>query len=203
MSLNLWMLATAIAFGFAHAFEVDHLTAVSNFVSQGKGRKASLWLGAKWAIGHAVTLTVFGSFLFVLKFSISEPLAMSLERLVGLSMLCLGLWSLKKLKRSDYIHSHSKTKHGRGSLFLGMLHGLAGTAAFAGQSVIALASSYSFVLLYTLAFSLGVCVAMALYALCFGIVMHYMELKSQRLQKTIRLATALWTAAVGATWALK
>jgi hypothetical protein len=51
---------------------------------------------------------------------------------------------------------------------MGMLHGAAGTAAFVGEALVAVSQTYLAVFLYTLFFSIGVLVAMALYAGALG-----------------------------------
>jgi high-affinity nickel permease len=46
--------------GFIHAFEADHLLAVSNIVSQRNNVKLSLKDGIFWGLGHTSTIFLVG-----------------------------------------------------------------------------------------------------------------------------------------------
>ena len=194
----------------SHAFEVDHLTAGSAFVAtKPRPRQAALF-GAKWAVGHGVSLLIFGSVLFALKLSIEPSLAAVFERLVGVALLGLGVWTLYRLRRNlpgsahhhhlvhqhgrshDHSHGHGEHRHD-GPVWMGILHGIAGTAAFAGQAIVVASQSYAFVVLYTLVFSAGVLVSMAAFAGVLGSVLG-------RAGRGMQVAMALWACAVGLVW---
>jgi ABC-type nickel/cobalt efflux system permease component RcnA len=153
--------------------------------------------GIQWAIGHGLSLLLLGSILFALKLTIAESLAGSLEQIVGVVLIALGLWTLYQLRPGELHHTHShhhhehghardghqhgehhhgehhhehptphvhadgtthSHSHGKGSLWMGMLHGAAGTAAFVGEALVAVSQTYLAVFLYTLFFSIGVLV---------------------------------------------
>ncbi|MBI3557429.1 MAG: hypothetical protein HY074_14285, partial [Deltaproteobacteria bacterium] len=109
------LIAGSFAFGLAHAFEVDHLTAVSAFVATKPRPREAVVFGAKWAVGHGVSLLIFGSVLFALKLALSPSLAAVFERLVGVALLGLGVWTLYQLRGnlnvSDH-HHHLLHRHG-------------------------------------------------------------------------------------------
>src|SRR5688572_26148062 len=94
----LLILAGAVGLGATHAFEVDHMTAVSTFVAQRPTPRQALTFGFKWALGHGTTLLLFGTFLYLMKLTLSDPVAHGLERLVGLALLVLGCWTLMRLR---------------------------------------------------------------------------------------------------------
>ena len=58
--------------GFTHAFEADHLLAVSNIVSRRNSIKMSIKDGIYWGLGHASTIFIIGLLMIVFKASISE-----------------------------------------------------------------------------------------------------------------------------------
>ena len=103
------------------------------------------------------------------------------------------------------VHSHShsghngKGGHKHGSLLMGMLHGAAGTGAFVAQAALALSdTSYAMVFAYTLSFSVGVLLAMALYAGLFGGLLAWGGRRGTRMMHDLRIATGLLTCAIGA-----
>lgn len=97
-------------------------------------------------------------------------------------------------KGHSHTHSHSG---GLASLGMGVLHGAAGTGAFVGQSVVSLSSSYPFVFLFTLFFSLGVLISMALYAGALGGLLTTFERRGALALSGARVVTGVLTCAIG------
>ncbi|MDT5060967.1 MAG: hypothetical protein QOH63_1426 [Acidobacteriota bacterium] len=151
--------ASVLAFGFVlglkHAVEVDHLAAVSTIVSERKSLLSSLLVGGLWGVGHTISLLIAGFFVILLHVEISERVALFLEFCVGLMLVVLGANALRKLWRGGHFHIHAHSHGGRAHvhphihdreaetdththhgyqssmrpLFVGMVHGLAGSAA--------------------------------------------------------------------------
>ncbi|RYX80299.1 hypothetical protein EON83_29220 [bacterium] len=218
------LLLGALGFGIAHAFEPDHMAAVSTFVAgRPKPREAALF-GVRWAIGHGLSLFLIGSLLFFLKRAAekSQPELFAsgvLDRFVGLILVGLGVWTLFQVvsSRASKTHAHghfhdghfhthnakeSELGHthmgGLASLGMGVLHGAAGTGAFIGQSVVSLSSSYAFVFLYTLLFSIGVLFSMGIYAGALGGLITTFEKRGTQALNGARIVTAVLTCAIGA-----
>jgi ABC-type nickel/cobalt efflux system permease component RcnA len=226
------LLLGALGFGVAHAFEPDHMAAVSTFVaSRPKPREAALF-GVRWAIGHGLSLFLIGSILFFLKRAAetNQPELFAsgvLDRFVGLVLVGLGVWTLWQVASSrasqthehahfhdgqlhshhgSEAHSHENHSHGAhshshsgglASLGMGVLHGAAGTGAFVGQSVVSLSSSYAFVWIYTLLFSLGVLFSMAIYAGALGGLITTFEKRGTQFLSAARVVTGVLTCAIG------
>ncbi len=93
-------------------------------------------------------------------------------------------------------HSHSHSG-GLASLGMGILHGAAGTGAFIGQAVVSLSSSYGFVFLYTLLFSVGVLFSMAIYAGALGGLITKAEKRGSQFLSGARVLTGVLTVAIG------
>lgn len=223
------LLVGACGLGLAHAFEVDHMTAVSAFVAQKPKPREAAWFGIKWAIGHGFSLLLLGSALYALRLTLSEGVASALERLVGLALFLLGLWTLNQLRHTflghthdhshtsdetidskenaEHLHTHADgTMHshaGNGSLWMGMLHGVAGTAAFVGESLVAVSQSYWKVFAFTLAFSVGVLVAMGAYAAVLGSLLNVGERRAAQIGHGARALTGVWACLVGIYWIIK
>ena len=225
------LLVGACGLGMAHAFEVDHMTAVSAFVARKPSPRHAAMFGIKWAVGHGFSLLLLGSILYALRLTISDGLANSLERLVGVALFVLGLWTLTQLRGSFAGHTHAHRhapqelaalaatgtapqhrhthadgtthSHSHDSLWMGMLHGAAGTAAFVGESLVAVSQSYAKVFAFTLSFSIGVLLAMGAYSAALGSVLTLGERRSHTIISGVRALTGVWACVVGIYWVFK
>jgi cytochrome c biogenesis protein CcdA len=107
------ILFSAIGFGFAHAFEPDHMAAVSTFVASRPSPKEALSFGLKWATGHGISLIILGSALYIFKRAIEEhqPALFSsgiLEQVVGAVLVLLGLNALSLVLTGSSIPTNIK-----------------------------------------------------------------------------------------------
>ncbi len=162
MTLFSWELLTALSLGFIlglkHALDADHVLAVTNIISRTKSLKASSLIGSFWGLGHALTLLLIGMLLLLFKITLPERLALLFEFLVGVFLVLLGVKVLWDLFRDNFhvhhhthgsaththfhAHSHSQShQHYHTSFFMGMIHGLAGSAAL---TLLAIASTPTF-----------------------------------------------------------
>ncbi len=149
------LLGVGLLFGLRHALEADHLAAVSTIVSERKSLWSASLVGALWGLGHTIALLVAGVAVILLHVAISEHTARVLELGVALMLIGLGVNALRKLARGAQLHVHAHEHGGRvhvhphlhdGSpepmpethhgfrlsarpLLVGMVHGLAGSAA--------------------------------------------------------------------------
>jgi cytochrome c biogenesis protein CcdA len=107
------ILLSAVGFGFAHAFEPDHMAAVSTFVASRPSPKEALSFGLKWASGHGISLIILGSTLYLFKRAIEEhqPALFSsgiLEQVVGAVLVVLGLNALLRVLTGSGIPTNIK-----------------------------------------------------------------------------------------------
>lgn len=179
--------------GLQHALEADHIAAVASLASDKTGLKRIARHGAIWGLGHAITLGAFGGAVFALKLSLSETLASGLEFLVGAMLVALGLRVIWKLWRDRvhfhvhrhaagdvHFHAHSHagdiTDHRASahehvhpdgswtrSLGVGMMHGLAGSAALVALTA-STASTAPAGLAFMAVFGLGSIIGMAAFS---------------------------------------
>jgi ABC-type nickel/cobalt efflux system permease component RcnA len=140
--------------GVRHALDADHLIAVSTIVSEHKNLKWATLIGAFWGLGHTTTLFAVGVLVIGLRLTIPTRVALGLEFLVAVMLVILGaniLWrSFQREKAHLHAHNHSPETHVhfhvhgsapedhahphvfktmRKPFFVGMVHGLAGSAA--------------------------------------------------------------------------
>ncbi len=174
--------------GIRHALEADHVMAVATLVGRDHSVKRAIHHGVAWGVGH--TLTLFAVVTLVLLFAgdIPERLAHILEMIVGFMLVLLGANVLRRLIRDRvhfHLHQHEKENvahfhahshrdngqhinsphdHNHGinwhALSIGLIHGLAGSAALV---VLTVASTNSLWLGmgYTALFGVGSILGMA------------------------------------------
>lgn len=208
-SLQVLAPAAALVAGFAHALEADHMAAVTTFVSRRPRPLQAAAFGLRWGAGHSGAIIVVGLALLALRVQLPEGVARGLEFSVGAMLVGLGAWLLwtvlhERAHRlaadgapADGGHHHHG---GRGSLWVGMAHGLAGTAPLVAALSASLSATPLRAALYLLCFGVGTTLAMALYAVAAGVVFQRAAHHAPRLAGTLRGATALGSAAIGVLW---
>jgi sulfite exporter TauE/SafE len=180
--------------GIRHALEADHIAAIAAVANSGRGGYLNLISpGMLWSFGHTITILVFAVFARQVEFQAMDQLSMFLEILVGLMLLILGLGTMRRAKWLTFHghshqhnkgelhshlhlhlsedHKHQKFQHaqffknGKRMITIGMIHGLAGTAAImvlafrsAEQNVL---SGVAFILL----FGVGTAISMSLFSI--------------------------------------
>jgi hypothetical protein len=97
-SLQLALLSAAIL-GFRHGFDYDHIAAISDITSVQTNRWHGMRLGLLYALGHAATVALLGSAVIVFQLSLPRGMDRIAERLVGLTLLLLGVYVLGSLLR--------------------------------------------------------------------------------------------------------
>jgi sulfite exporter TauE/SafE len=143
-----------VILGIKHALDADHLIAVSTIVSEHKNLKWASLIGAFWGLGHTATLFVVGLLVIGLRVTISPRVALGLEFAVAVMLVVLGGNLLWRAFGAEKVHLHTHTHnpeththfHAHGSpgqdhshthpfksmrkpFLVGMVHGLAGSAA--------------------------------------------------------------------------
>jgi hypothetical protein len=90
-------LATAAILGFRHGFDYDHIAAITDIVSVQPSRRLAMKLGMVYAFGHAVTVAGLGSIVILLGISLPAGIDRWAERLVGVTLIILGIYVLGSL----------------------------------------------------------------------------------------------------------
>jgi high-affinity nickel permease len=147
-------LALGFVLGLRHALDADHVAAVATFATGERNLLRSSLVGAWWGAGHTAALLLFGSALVALRLVVTPRMGQFLEFAVGCMLVLLGANVLRKLARDSAIHAHTHehdgTQHthlhvhlgdaghthqhhtlrlGGKPFVVGVVHGLAGTAA--------------------------------------------------------------------------
>ena len=115
--------------GLQHALEADHLAAMATLASGGGTLGAVARRGMAWGIGHSLTLLALGGLALLLGTLIPPQLASLLEFAVGLMLVLLGADVLRRLRSLRSHRQRPASAFPVRALCVGMLHGMAGSAA--------------------------------------------------------------------------
>jgi len=96
-------LFSAAVLGFRHGFDYDHIAAISDITSVQISARRAMRLGLLYALGHAATVAVLGSIVIFFQLSLPHGIDRIAERLVGLTLVFLGIYVLGSLFRGDYV----------------------------------------------------------------------------------------------------
>ncbi len=204
-----------LVLGIQHALDPDHLIAVSTIVSEHRSFKWASLIGAFWGLGHTTTLFIVGVLVIGLRLTIPPRLGSSLELLVAAMLIILGLNVLRKAFGAERVHLHThshnpeththihvhenpKQDHThvhrfaamRRPFIVGMVHGLAGSAALM-LLVLSTIDSALGGLIYIVIFGLGSVGGMLLLS---GIISLPFVLTAQRfsaMNRSIRVAAGV------------
>ncbi len=198
--------------GFAHAFEADHLLAVSNIVSRRNNISLSLKDGIYWGLGHTSTILLIGILVLLFRINMSTQYFHYLEAIVGVMLVALGLYRLKKLLplKKIVIHTHPHEYEGTnphqhlhahiGSAFkhnhehslaygVGLVHGLAGSGALIVMVMMQIREPMNG-LLYLLIFGIGSIGGMLIAAGLFSIPFSKKIMKAHGIQTFLIIISA-------------
>ena len=211
-------LFSGIALGCLHAFDIDHIVAVSAYTGRGIGRWAAARMGALWGLGHTSVLLVVGGILIVFRLSIPQIVQDWSEILVGILLVAIGIWTIRTVlaKRAIHIHRHEHDgtehvhfhshqhdprhdHHHAHSLFaLGAVHGFAGTGSVVVMIPVAFAGSWVPGIAFLAVFGLGSIISMAAFSLILSSAVH--QARSERMLSTVQGLAGLASLSVGTLW---
>jgi hypothetical protein len=110
VNLRLALLSAAVL-GFRHGLDYDHIAAITDITSvQLKAREAMRY-GLLYVAGHATTIALLGTAAVAFRIALPPASDRWAERLVGLTLLVLGLYVLGTFFRPS--SSHSGHSHAR------------------------------------------------------------------------------------------
>ena len=90
-------LISAAVLGFRHGFDYDHIAAITDITSVQSDRGRAMRLGLLYAVGHAATVALLGTAVIFFQLSLPRGIDRIAERLVGLTLLILGVYVLGSL----------------------------------------------------------------------------------------------------------
>lgn len=111
IAATLTLLAVGFGLGLKHAVEADHLAAVSTIVTQRRSVWSASLVGGLWGVGHTISLLAAGLVVIIFHFEISEKTEQTLEFVVALMLMVLGMDALRRVVLGGQIHMHAH-RHG-------------------------------------------------------------------------------------------
>lgn len=220
------VVAVGTLLGLRHAFEPDHLAAVSTLATRPNAR---FWgaarLGLVWSVGHTVTVGVVTALVIVLGVRIPERFLPAAELLVAGLLVLLGtivIWRYVRGRWHLHAHAHAAARgagggphfhlhshahapdhahaHGmvdaRRSLGFGVAHGLAGSGAIAALLVAAAPDAATRVA-YFLAFGAGTSVGMLGVSLTLSVLVRMAARRGTRWATILHVGAALGSVVAG------
>jgi ABC-type nickel/cobalt efflux system permease component RcnA len=212
--------AIGLILGLRHAFEPDHLAAVSTLAT----REARLWpaarLGLVWGVGHTATVGLVALLIIALDVRLPESLWPAAELVVAVLLILLGgvvvwryargRWHLHVHQHSPgdrhlHLHSHRETPdHGhahaavdtRRSFGFGIAHGLAGSGAVVAL-LLAAAPEAAGRVVYFAGFGIGTIVGMLAVSLALAAAVRTASGRSARWATALHVGAALASVIAG------
>ncbi|MFN8357278.1 MAG: urease accessory protein [Spirosomataceae bacterium] len=196
--MELAPLLIASVVGFTHAFEADHLVAVSNIVIRRSNVMMAIKDGIFWGLGHTSTILVVGSVILLGRISFQETDFRYFEAGVGCMLILLGGFRLSRLLQKQPAHAHPHVHANDFSLAygVGLIHGLAGSGALM-LSVMATIQGTLSSLVYLFVFGIGSIAGMMLAAGLFSVPFSERLLKHRSTRKILTLLSSVLCVVVG------
>ena len=212
-------LSMGFLLGLVHALEADHVIAVSTFVSQHRTLRRASTAGVFWGLGHTTALFLVGLLVIVFKITIPQYIALYMEFAVGVVLVALGVSVVKgyitgkvhahahqhegvthlhfhsHAGGEDHDHEHWSAHHGR-SLLVGMVHGMAGSAALM-LLVLATIPKPLWGLLYILVFGAGSILGMVCVSTAIGLPFLITVESHAPIHRWLRVGTGMASVAYG------
>ena len=212
-------LLLGLVLGMRHAFEPDHLAAVSTLMASGRGAARGALLGAFWGVGHTLSLFGVGLALALLGAQLPPRLADVFELGVAFMLLGLGgqsLWRAWKqgAEGAPQPHHHGEISHlhagepdhlhvfrwtlARRPLLVGLVHGLAGSGALTALAFATLPTMAAR-LIYIALFGIGSIAGMSLLSGLAGVPLSKLG-GNRQVMRALMAATGAVSATLGVFW---
>ena len=213
MTGTMGIVALGFLLGMRHATDPDHVVAVTTIVSRHRSIRQAALIGAAWGLGHTLTVCLVGGAIVLFGWVIPARLGLAMEFAVALMLILLGVSTIAGLRRhrhGDAGHSHAADnavvwldrRFGGASIYLlirpllvGLVHGLAGSAAVA-LLVMSAIGDPAWALVYLAVFGVGTIAGMmlvtALVAIPFAMTTGRVSALSSTLHAGAGLASVLF-----------
>jgi hypothetical protein len=173
--------------GMRHALDPDHVAAVGTIVSRERSIFRAVQAGMCWGLGHCLTIVVAGGTILAFRITVPESASIVMELVVAAMLVGLGALTLKKENGSA-----SNRRHRARPVAVGIVHGLAGSAAVVLLVVPGIRSPL-LAMLYLAVFGAGTILGMMLVTSAMAAPLGYAQrrfgLSEQRLAVSFGIAS--------------
>ena len=189
MLAALTLLGLGFLLGMRHATDADHVVAVSTIVSRERSLASAAGIGMMWGLGHTFPVVIVGSTYILLRTVIPPRLVLGLEMGVAVMLIVLGIHNLAApAGRASY--------HRARPLIVGVVHGLAGSAA-AAILILATVGTPRWAMLALGMFGLGTIAGMMLVTMVLAVPALYAMSRFARAERPIIIASGVASVAFG------
>ena len=211
--------------GLRHAFEPDHLAAVSTLATRQGRLSDGVRLGIAWGVGHTATVALVTLVVLATGWQLPARFSAVAELLVAVLLMLLGLPVIVRYARGRWhmhahahegaphlhLHSHAESAahaHAhpawdvRRSLGLGLAHGLAGSAVIV-VLITAAAPTAAGRVAYVVAFGVGTVLGMLGVSIALGLLVRATSQAGARWARVLHLGSAAASVAAGCVLALR
>ena len=202
MSAFLALMALGLLLGMRHATDPDHVIAVTTIVARQRSSRGAASIGAAWGLGHTLTILLVGGGILLFGWVIPPKLGLSMELAVGLMLIVLGAMNLTGTVRRIRARQLDGERRWPGArqlvrpLVVGMVHGLAGSAAIA-LLVLATIGDAQWAIWYLFVFGAGTILGMTLMTALIVLPFRRRDPRFARLNGGLRVASGVISVAFG------
>jgi high-affinity nickel-transport protein len=197
--------------GMRHATDPDHVVAVSTIVARERSLRAGAPIGVLWGLGHTITILVLGAAILVFDVVIPARLGLAMELAVAFMLVLLGALNLRGVLARAPLDAVAPAAtatartYGGASwsstslrpLAVGVVHGLAGSAAVA-LLVLGTIHDAPWGIVYLLVFGVGTVAGMLLITAAMAASVVAAARRFQRFNEILVVLTGVASIAFGA-----
>ncbi|MBV1882597.1 MAG: hypothetical protein KUG82_13245 [Pseudomonadales bacterium] len=188
--------------GCIHAFDIDHIVAVSVMSSGEKNWQRCMGYSSRWALGHGIVLLSLGILAYTMGISLPTSVSLAAEKLIGLLLIVFGGVLIYQIVQHHGIQNLIRLrKKKQGTPFaVGIIHGMAGNAPVLAMLPALSQPSLLSAVSYMLFFSIGLLTSMVLFGLCLGKIQLWFGKKHEYYLNLSASVVGLSSLTVGIVW---
>jgi high-affinity nickel-transport protein len=205
-----WPLLSVVVMGFLlgvrHATDPDHVVAVAAIVSRERSLRAALPIGVVWGVGHTATILLLGVGIILFGLVVPPRVGLGMELAVAVMLIGIGAASLRATRAPathahPHAHEHERASTGAARLVrplvVGVVHGLAGSAA-AALLVLGAVHDPRWAVAYLVVFGVGTVAGMLAITAALASPLALGVARSARLHRGVTVAAAMISVLFGA-----
>lgn len=215
----LFLAGLGLVLGIRHSTDPDHVVAISTIVTRQRSLRGAALIGTLWGLGHTLTIFVVGSLIILCGVVIPPRIGLSMEFSVALMLILLGMLNLTGVMQKIRVRFAPKTLPSPGNvlslaaaagssgrfkntmrlesayeclrpLAIGLVHGLAGSAAVA-LLVLSTIHTPLWAMLYLVIFGAGTMLGMMGMTAAMSLPLVYAGDRMPQVSRYLGLASGL------------